>query len=83
MKVDIYETGVGWTKKLTLLVDCRDENRTMGSGTADVDHSTTDKGRTRATTSVNCWLGRQAVEEMAPSQEALLGDLDGTLGGIT
>ena len=59
MKVDICETGVGWTEKLTLPMDRRDENRAMGSGTADIDHSTTDKGSTRATTtSVNCWLGR-------------------------
>ena len=49
MKVDICETGIGWTEKLTLLMDCRDENRTMESGAVDVDHSTMAKERTGAT----------------------------------
>ena len=90
MKVDICETGVGWTEKLTLLMDCRDENRTMESGTVDVDHSTMVKGRTGATlaslrvpltTSANCLLGK--LKQAAPLQEVLLGDVDGTPGGVT
>jgi hypothetical protein len=90
MKVDMCETGVGWTEKRMLLMDCRDENRTMESGMVDVDHSTMAKGRTGATlaslrvpltTSASCLLGK--LKQAAPSQEVLLGDVDGTLGGIT